>query len=621
MADRFNNIADMPAALEAKRFPTITLWNRVEGRPRTVDFQRALRCEVRDALWMITRQWQVGEFNAEDAGSPVFAKAHVATTRLTRLRCGDAPATDFDEAVPLEARVEQLPLETALAGHASALDLRLVAGRRWLKLIAGVGNYAALFAARYRIRPPDPAQAADAAVCAHPEVWQSFAALADRAVDGLALYRYLIGNAGAHAYDGVAVLDAHKPALDAAAGRFVAWVAGLVMQPDAARNAAWRPARLEYRFACSAPLAAGEKHYVADEYHQGVLDWHSVDTASGPSLGGAAVPLPDPRGTITRTMIPVPVRYAGMPNPRWWTIEDGRTNFGDIRPDTTDLATLLFIEYGLVYSNDWFLVPLTLPGGSVADVEGLVVTNVFGERFWIEAAGRGADADWQQRWSMFGISAHRQPGAAADTGLLVLPTVPKVHESAPLEHIALMRDEVANMVWAIEKVIPGADGRGRSGASAARETRAYFERLVAAAGSAPPLPLIENAATIRYDVMSSVPEHWIPFIPVRADGTQRPIALQRGALTRIIDGDPNPPLPVQPQTSLMRVGLDGAGYQPYIVAEDEVPRAGVQVRLSFRRTRWLDGKVVVWLGALKETGRGEGSSGLAFDRLDPIVKE
>ena len=29
--------------------------------------------EVRDALWMLTRQWQMGEFEGDDAGSPIEA--------------------------------------------------------------------------------------------------------------------------------------------------------------------------------------------------------------------------------------------------------------------------------------------------------------------------------------------------------------------------------------------------------------------------------------------------------------------------------------------------------------------------------------------------------------------
>ncbi len=57
--------------------PTITRYNRLESRPRTDNFARALRAEVRDALWMLCKQWQMGEFAGDDAGSPVGAKIHV----------------------------------------------------------------------------------------------------------------------------------------------------------------------------------------------------------------------------------------------------------------------------------------------------------------------------------------------------------------------------------------------------------------------------------------------------------------------------------------------------------------------------------------------------------------
>ena len=124
MADRFA-IVDIEAALEEKRHPTVISWNRLEGRPRTVNFERALRAEVRDALWMLTRQWQVGEFRGEDAGSPVFAKVHVATTRLTRFRPGSSEPQDFDDAMPLETLVERRPLRFAIGRDKVALDLRL----------------------------------------------------------------------------------------------------------------------------------------------------------------------------------------------------------------------------------------------------------------------------------------------------------------------------------------------------------------------------------------------------------------------------------------------------------------------------------------------------------------
>ncbi len=329
MASRFE-IVDIEAALAEKLHPTVISWNRLEGRPRTVDFVRALRAEVRDGLWMLTRQWQGGEFRGEDAGSPVFAKVHVATTRLTRFRPGSAEPQDFDDAMPLETQVEQQPLRFTIGRDKVALDLRLTLGRRWLKQIAPIGGYAGLFIAKYTFDLPDPGKREDAPVCAHAEVWQGFAAAAERAMDGVLLYEYLTGDTDRHAYDGIGVLDGDKPAIDDAATKFVEWVQRLFAQPETPHNPAWQPSRLEYRFACSAPSATGETAYTADEYDNGTLDWHSLDVEPGATLGPATGT--DPRAGVTRTMIPVPVAYAGMPHPRWWTFEDGRTNFGQVAP-------------------------------------------------------------------------------------------------------------------------------------------------------------------------------------------------------------------------------------------------------------------------------------------------
>ena len=68
MAEPARRSTTSAGALRERRFPTVTVWNRLEGRPRTRDFDRALRAEVRDALWMLTRQWQLGEFRGDDAG-------------------------------------------------------------------------------------------------------------------------------------------------------------------------------------------------------------------------------------------------------------------------------------------------------------------------------------------------------------------------------------------------------------------------------------------------------------------------------------------------------------------------------------------------------------------------
>ena len=68
------HIENLRAELQERRLPSVTIWNRLEGRPRSPDFARSLRAEVRDPLWLLTRQWQSGEFHGDDAGSPVLAK-------------------------------------------------------------------------------------------------------------------------------------------------------------------------------------------------------------------------------------------------------------------------------------------------------------------------------------------------------------------------------------------------------------------------------------------------------------------------------------------------------------------------------------------------------------------
>jgi len=120
--------------------------------------------------------------------------------------------------------------------------------------------------------------------------------------------------------------------------------------------------------------------------------------------------------------------------------------------------------------------------------------------------------------------------------------------------------------------------------------------------------------------MTSVPEHWIPFIPVHVPGDTRRIQLQRASLPRVIENDTGTVQRIKPRTSLLRVGLDQEDPSAYFVHEQEVPRAGARVELSYQRTRWTDGRVVLWLGATKQVGRGEGSSGLELDRLVDVKR-
>lgn len=599
---------DLASILGRRAKPGITLYNRLEGRPRAEDFDRALRAEVRDPLWMLTKQWQMGEFRGDDAGSPVDARVRTSSTRIQHYRSGDGGAVEpFDDGSPLEARVEGMPVAFAQGGTPMALDLRLLLGRHWLALVASRGTAVRdAYVDAYKFEPPDPTDPADAAICAHPEAWAAFAAVAGRRMDGGKLLLHL--RDGGAASDGIAEVAGSEAQVDALGERLVDWFARLVAEP--ANDPAWQPERLEYRFACG----DGEKVLGAEEYFHGNLDWFAFDVDAEAAPLGAG----DPPESLDRSMLPVGVTFNGMPNTRWWTFEDGRTNFGDVKPDTTDLAKLLLIEFGLVYANDWYMVPFTVPAGSLARVEGVAVTNVFGERIWVEAAGSGDDEDWQ-RWAMFLMSVRGEAHVPADLTLMIPPAAQQVLEGPPLEEVALARDEMANQVWGIEQTVPLPSGVGKRGGEAAAETRGWHERdLERRLGAPPQPPPFAEGARVRYQVMTSVPEHWIPLIPVHIDGQSRAIQLQRAAMLRIIDGDPNAPLPVRPRTSLLRHGLDAATPAAYFLHEEEVPRAGVRVTQRFQRTRWRDGRAWLWLGVRKETGRGESSSGLVFDALvDP----
>lgn len=54
--------------------PSVTHWYRLEPRPRTNSLAGPVAAPVRDPLWFITRQWQMGEFLAEDAASPAYVQ-------------------------------------------------------------------------------------------------------------------------------------------------------------------------------------------------------------------------------------------------------------------------------------------------------------------------------------------------------------------------------------------------------------------------------------------------------------------------------------------------------------------------------------------------------------------
>jgi hypothetical protein len=566
--------------------PFITGWNRLEGRVRAEEFERALRAEARDPLWFLARQWQFLELKADDAGSPIETRVALRTTRLARFAMRDGPARSFPTDQPLEAIVEREPPpldRVALIQIHRALEKALA--RDGLSTANRETVHAGLREAypfdATKIDGVDDEEAAQLARIADPHLFDAATFLADP--DIAATIDAASGLTGALA-------QAAKTAATAAK----AWYQALYLVPDPT-DTAWEPSRLEYRFSCATEPGSGQTVLVGDSYAQGRLDWFAVDIAvPDVRLGEPASPALAPLEE-TLSFLPTAISFAGMPSHRFWEMEDRRVEFGAITTHTTDIAKLLLIEFMLAYANDWCVIPFEVEVGTICDTLGLVVHDVFGDATLVRAADRGTDEDWR-RWAMFGLET-RAAGDTAQPRLFVPPSTPKLMESAPLESVVFLRDEMANLCWAAERTILSAAGIGVDG-----------ERFALSHTPAPdPEPLPASTATARYRVGTDAPLNWRPFIPVRIPGSLRSVRLQRARLPR----DTRAPLGV------ILVG-PGLAPQTYFINEEEIPRAGRIVTRSFQRTRWLDGRVVLWLGRRTLTGRGEGNSGLAFDVLQEV---
>jgi hypothetical protein len=541
-----------------KQVPLIRGWNRLEGRPSSPDFERSLRTEVRDPLWFLTRQWQFGEFQGEDAASPIDVALGVRSAPLAQLRIAgtDAP---YDPGVPAEARVEREPLPFDLTMY--------MQGSRYLARLLGRQNLFPFwdkFVAKWDIA------AAIIPGERTPDSQRIVAASAGFLVDLEALLKS-IREATFAAFVSTITNDPDKQNRLILAGTdLLNWFDRTYGAPRA-EPSAWRDDRLSYQFACQTKAGPDAVSLVADEYRGGTLDWYSFDAAAAPVPGPATK-------TETLSYLPAGIEFAGMPSVRFWEMENGRTEFGHIDANTNDLAKLLLAEFVLLFSNDWCAVPLALPIGSFASVDGLLVTDVFGEQTWVRAANRGGGADWHN-WSMFLLT-----GDSADApGLFLAPALTATVEAPPIEQVQFIRDEMANMVWAIEQRVASQLGDG-----------ILLESGETGTASAAPAP------QTRYVLGTSVPDYWRPFIPVHVPGSVRSIRLQRARL----EGNFR-----EPKAEVLRKKGD------YFIEEEEIPRAGRIVQRVYQRARWHDGKTFLWIGRRSETGRGEGSSGLVFDHI------
>jgi hypothetical protein len=389
--------------------------------------------------------------------------------------------------------------------------------------------------------------------------------------------------------------DEHKVAVTEVAKQWLVWFDRERGGSMSAGGDAWDPHRFEHRLRL-ASSAAGGVVLSAGDYAGETLGWSEFDVDPAGRLPSFQLPPPVP---VDLSATPTPVRFGGMPSPRYWEFEDARFDFGNVDAAGHDLGRLLLVQFAALFGNDWFLVPVPLEVGSLTELDHVIVTDVFGRHFAMTRAG---DA----RWDLFSHhpaathvhggngSPPRHPAGAA---LLLPPTLGGTVDSDALELVHLLRDEMANLAWGIE--------RYRESPLGGRVDRHAAWLADRTAPRADP----NSSDTPRYLVATEVPDYWIPLVPRQLADRRSiqlvvtPLAVPSGEAFRA----------AEPEGRLLR-SHDG---EPLWVYEEEVPRAGVTVDRIWKYGRWHDGRSFLWKARRKRTGRGEGSSGLRFDTILP----
>jgi hypothetical protein len=345
---------------------------------------------------------------------------------------------------------------------------------------------------------------------------------------------------------------------------------------------------MEHAFSVGTRLSDGERVLTAQEYPGGRLDWYDFESNPEVMLGGAN------DGVIaahTRTIIPAPVSYRGMPSTRFWELEDAAVNLDAVDAAPTDLVRMLLVEFTLAYGNDWFVLPIELDVGTLCETQSLVITDTFGVKMLVEPKTERTLP--RSQWRMFQLSFTRSSGIATPQSntFFLPPALAKTVDGKPIEDVLFLKDEMANLAWAVERRVESPTGAPLD------RYEEYLTRRDGAAEASPPA-----SQMLRYRLANDVPEYWVPLLPVRVgDG----LRLQRGAVLKA-DGS---------QTVVRSRGRILESGQALSIFEEEVPRSGVRVTRRYQLARWTDGSTHVWIGRDKSIGGGEGSSGLQFDSL------
>ena len=525
---------------------------RLESRSRDADNPAGLEMRVADPLWMLGRQWQFAEFRGEDNGSPIAVTANFHKEQTTHYSFLDKGATQELGGAPLEAKVEAIAVEP--------LDIRskVRIGQKIEDLIrtSFPTNDAGDLIRKLRIEYP---LTADDDIDRRSRLF--FNLMAGRVIDGGTLWEHIQKR------------EFPKGGFESLAKvveRLEGWYRQLFL--PAGGHTSWDSRNLAHRFQVHGRDGI---RLDAPDYQSGHLDWHSFDRAEI-RIDPAA------QSKESEATLPVRVSFAAMPDKRLFAFEDSTLHLAGMEVERDDLMRLMIIDFSLVSGSDWFTIPIRMELGELCWMHRLTVKDVFGVKTIIDSRdGRFLGTDPLRVWDAFKITDRQAPVFTAADHFLYLPPVASFpQESRPIEELLFLRDEYANMVWAIEKTVCNDIGKPTDGYDLHLERNGPFltgkeERQEPTEGRP------------RFRLASPVPTNWIPYLPFHtgADGTD--IELRRAMMMR--NESAIEPEDIRPISRLARKDVPN-------IREEAVPRAGVRVQLTRQRARWTDGSTCIWLG-------------------------
>ncbi len=601
---------------------------RIEPHVRNAgedNINAALSLSIHDPLWIMTRQWQMGEYNGNDAGSAVLAKICTKKDKAQQLfnlnNNSDNRDTIADK--PIEPLIEALPPNIDLQAKTESAYHFLNMARFKLNdnsLLRELQQYLAakfpLTNKQIIINDDD-----DKITRLQKETAQLKEECKPDAVEYKAAFNQL--------FDGYQLYISEEPVwTDFKEGAFEEPLSQL--QQDYAQwmsenynlkpNDYWKKEEMNYRFGIN--FSDKEKSVLAAEnYDTGKVSWYSFSKDKQSEEQNEQTKASKEKYF---SFIPSMVSYGGMPSKRLWEMEENAVDLGTtIGVGVRHFSNALLLQFATMYSNDWMMLPLEMSMNSLTEVDDVIVTDVFGERTYI--SNRKDNSENQQftnRWNMFGLS-QKDPflhnDFSIDNRLFYPPVVYNSLESEPIEEIQFLRDEMTNMVWAVENKIDQGCGTSISGKQfAAMLEDKLAEREDAQAEDDVNTDQSSAGGDYQYILQNTVPSNWIPLSPARIPGNiennDREIAFIRSAMPLPIEGSY---IRLRPNTSFLREGIsdDDTFNKHLYINEEEVDMVGAKLIKTYQRTRWLNGKTYLWQGYKKELSKTQADSRLVFDKI------